>query len=748
MNTDKQYKYINIKLYKEFFRQLSILSLIFLGILMLFTVFIPVNSMIDISSTAATSKTVVNILGSFFYFAFIFTIYVPVLVLYAFNFLTKRNACDYYHSFPHTRTCLYLTISASVISWILIVLLSNTVVSILIYAIFSKYFILNIGRLLLFSLSILICSLLVMASIILACTITGTTFTNVAVSGLIIFLPRILITLFCAIATSACEIFVSDKLFPLFYSNMNIVFDTVLSVFINSRPSFFDAAPLIYTSVLAVIYFAAAGFLFVRRKSETAGTPASGRKTQCIIRIAIALPVTLFAIPVIFHKIIGVANLGGSEIFNIIIVYIIAVLVMFIYEFVSSRKIRNVVRALPSVGILVITNIIIIAGLYIVDITQLNYTPSGESIDYITLPQDESIYSSPTYFERILGEYKITEPALVNFVSDKLAETVKHCKNDNAYNNFYRDDYSVITVGIKSGAFIKYRNLCVPNEEYELFYNILYSNEEIRQIFTNLPEYDRYSSLIEITDPIDEKKSEELYNSLRDELKSVEPASWAELVRLQDSPVSIIFQTIIDDVKTYTSMPLSKLTPKTLQLYINTVNSSVTKEDADKIAKTIDAIDQNNGNNEDMEYEIDIDVLSDDFKSIQSYCYIDSDNNGEEPLEIYEINEPGSTIPNYSDDEYDEDYDDEGETLVAIVDDYTEIIGFIKDCFSNPPAIESLDSAGYTLLAIHYSGYDYSSYSYDDYDEVYNYSGNTDNTVYVPVESDKLEQYIASHAAE
>lgn len=725
MNKDKQYKYINLKLYKEFFRQQSILSLIFLGILMLFTVLIPINNMFDLIALSSDSKTVVNIIGSFFYFAFIFTIYVPMLVLYAFNFLTKRNACDYYHSFPHTRTCLYLTITASVISWILIVLLSNIIVSILIYTILNKFFILNIGRLLLFALSIFICSLLVTASIVLACSITGTTFTNVAVSGLIIFLPRILITLFCSIITSAYGVFADDKLFPLFYSDMNIVFDSVFSVFqIGSTPSFFAAAPLIYTSALAVIYFAAAGFLFVRRKSETAGTPASGKKTQCVIRIAIALPVTLFALPIIFHKIIGIENIGASEIFNIFIIYIIAVLVMFIYEFISSRKIRNVLKAIPSVGILIITNILIIVGLYIINTTQLNYTPSSDKIEYVKLMQDESPYSESTYFERILENYKIREPELINFVSDKLADTVKHCKNNSAYDNFYRDDYKVISVGIKSGVFMKYRNLCIPEDEYNQFYNILYSNNDIKQIFTNLPEYNKYSSLIEINGVIDEKKSEEIYNTLREELKSIDPTNWAGLIKMNNSPINLSFQTIIDDKTTYTNMPLSILTPKTLLSYINTVNSSVTKNDAYKINEVINTKNQNSKTDE-IGYSISMELLSEDFKFAKLYCYFDADYSG--PLEIYQ----------YSDDNglADDDY------IAASIDDRSEIIDFIKSTFNNIEPIESIDSDNYSMLSINFSSYDYSS-EYDNKESL-----SVDKTIYVLVDSEKVEQFIVNHSA-
>lgn len=752
MNTDKQYKYINFKLYKEFFRQLSIISLIFLGIIMLFTVLIPVNSMFSVISMAKEGKTVVDTIDSFLHYMIIFTAYVPVLVLYAFNFLTKRNASDYYHSFPHTRPCLYLTLTASIISWILIVLFSNTFVSILIYTILGKYFILNIGRLLLFSLSMLICSLLVTASIALACTVTGTTFTNVAVSGLIIFLPRILITAFCEIITSSHGVLVTGKLFPLFYSDKNIVFNTVNIIFgTEGELSLFKTTPLIYTFILAVIYFAAAGFLFTKRKSETAGTPASGKKTQNIIRIAISLPITLFAIIIIFGRLTGSASIGASEVFNIFVIYIIAIMVMFIYEFISSRKIRNIVKALPAAGMLIITNIIIIAGLYIIDTTQLNYTPSGEEIEYVTLAENYIMHSDPTYLDRILEDYRITDPSLVNFVSDKLAETVKHCKNDDAYSYFYKDGYKTMTVGIKSGLFVKYRNLCMPREEYEQFYADLYSTDEIKQRFINLPEYDKYSSLIEISDTIDEKTSEELYNTLRDELKSVDPAEWATLVRNSVFPIYLTYQTIIDDDSTYTCMPLCMLTPKTLLSYINIINSSVTEKGFGKIAA--DIIEKGNENPEEINYNVDINVLSDNYTSYKMFCtlFVDADDEDDEPLEIYAMDEePGQTsMPEiYDSVEMDEDYmlQRSDSDLIATIYDTSEIKEFVKNSFNNPAPIDSLGKEGYELVSIHLTAYNYSSVAFTEDSIGYMSPEFIEKTIYVLVESDKIAQFITEHA--
>ncbi|MDE6635506.1 MAG: hypothetical protein K2K09_02735, partial [Lachnospiraceae bacterium] len=385
------------------------------------------------------------------------------------------------------------------------------------------------------------------------------------------------------------------------------------------------------------------------------------------------------------------------------------------------------------------------------------YTPSGEDIEYVTIAERYVMNSEPTYLDRILEDYRITDPSLVNFVSDKLAETVKHCKNDDAYSYFYKDGYETITVGIKSGLFVKYRNLCMPREEYEQFYADLYSVDEIKQRFINLPEYDRYSSLIQISDPIDEKASEELYNTLRDELKSVDPAEWAALVRNGIFPVYLMYQTIIDDDSTYTCMPLCMLTPKTLLSYINIINSSVTEEGFGKIAA--DIIEKDNENPEEIDYRVDINVLSDNCASNKIFCNLyedaeDEPDEPDEPLEIYAIDEePGQiSMPEiYDSVEMDEDYynmlQHNDSSLIATIYDTSEIKEFVKNSFNNPAPIDSLDKEGFELVSIHLTAYNYSSVAFTEDSVGYVSPEVIEKTIYVLVESDKIEQFIAEHAA-
>jgi hypothetical protein len=113
-------------------------------------------------------------------------------------------------------------------------------------------------------------------------------------SGLIIFLPRLLTTVFIGMVVEVTRI-VDFGDFGLL-ENYNIVFGFLTGGSARSH----DGETIhqmitrgtIYTFILAVIYLAVAGYLFKKRHSELAENPGS-KFTQPIIRIAVTFMMTI-----------------------------------------------------------------------------------------------------------------------------------------------------------------------------------------------------------------------------------------------------------------------------------------------------------------------------------------------------------------------------------------------------------------------------------------------------------------------
>jgi len=164
----KNLSFINGKLYLDALKQLRLIGFICFGILSIFSVLIPIGTAIntynstfyDHASNVAiyVAPILVTTRESFFAMFFIFVLFTPLLTIYLFSFLTKRNACDYFHSFPQRRGCLYNTYFAAVTTWIFIFTFGTALISGITYGILSKYFVFSYLNLVKYSISIFLVS--------------------------------------------------------------------------------------------------------------------------------------------------------------------------------------------------------------------------------------------------------------------------------------------------------------------------------------------------------------------------------------------------------------------------------------------------------------------------------------------------------------------------------------------------------------------------------------------------------------
>ena len=433
-----------------------------------------------------------------------------------------------------------------------------------------------------------VASLLTVTGIAFACTLTGTLFMNVVVSGIILFVPRILLSVIVGTITGFSDLFVYSKFLPFIDNNYNMLFNLMDSSQSFTLYSMF--APIIYTLVLSVIYFLAGCLIFSRRKSEVAGNAAASSKLQCVFRLCIGYLVCLPAMAAIFSTIVTEYGFDAVECFEIFILYIVAILAMLIFELMSTRKFKNVIKALPSVGILALLNVVTIFGQYFLFESQLNYTPEASQISYIIPSFDNSnymLFEEYDYFETRIQKTKIYDEDFIEFVATQLNDSVKEVKTElDSYQGFsYFEDQSV-TVGIKSGLNVVYRNIHLTEKEYEKYIELLETSDEVLDTYNKLPKYAGFSMNFELY-PYDFSKSDakEIYNTLRSEIPELNNNEWFEL--LTNSYSKDNFFRVSDILWTYTyngkitssQLPITSLTPKTAVKYIDTLNKKCNYED-------------------------------------------------------------------------------------------------------------------------------------------------------------------------
>lgn len=428
----------NIKIFKEFFKQLKVIGLLMAIITGFIAALMPISTYIGIrenQKNIALSQSIVSIDEIILVFFIIFCITVPMLTLSAFQFLNKRNTCDFYHSIPHKRTCLFFSIFAAVFSWIFINLASTTLIFSILYTAFKKYIIFDISQLLLASVNILIISLLVCSAIILACTLTGNILNNFFVSGIILFLPRIFITLFASLITNSIPFIQSFDTISVFKNSTNLLFGIFLNFLsIGSSKYYYHLGfGTVYTLILSIIYITLAVFVFKIRKSEVAGNSSINTKLQAIFRICIGIFITLPAIIAVFGELSNQSSYeyNGSLLFYVIANVIIAIIFMFIYELVSTKNIKKALHSLIFIPVHLAACAALIGFIFGIYNFSLNYVPAKDDVEYIHIcnyAYDDESYKD--YFEYKISTSKIYDKNIINTLLETLEDNIEKFKEN------------------------------------------------------------------------------------------------------------------------------------------------------------------------------------------------------------------------------------------------------------------------------------------------------------------------------
>ena len=130
----------------------------------------------------------------------------PVFTWVLFSFLNKRNASDYYHSLPHTRLSLYVSNVAALVSWLAGIIIVTSGISRLTASLFPKVISVEVGTYFPYMAGCFALSLLISACIIIGKSITGTVFSNLVVTALIMVFPRFVMSMVTGAVTAKLPI--------------------------------------------------------------------------------------------------------------------------------------------------------------------------------------------------------------------------------------------------------------------------------------------------------------------------------------------------------------------------------------------------------------------------------------------------------------------------------------------------------------------------------------------------------------
>lgn len=602
-------------LYTEALRQLRITGIIFLVICLFAGIIVPTVGYINYASYEDPTQyppSVVEFIEMCPTVVGVFTVCALVFTLALFGSFNKRNASDFYHSLPYTRSCMFFSFTAAIFTWIIGISLVSCAATIGVYFAMPQVYIVNLAGAFDILLTCFAASLSVVFGVIAAMSITGTPIANVTATGLILFFPRLIVTVYTF--ALGCLAPIIDGHFGFLNSEYNVLVNMVLNLFgINyNEPFKNNYGADIYSIFIGLAYGAIALILFINRKSETAGQAAPGRKVQAAIRICVALVISLIVTTIL---------MDDFDIAIAVVFYTIAILAYFIYELITTKSFKNLLRAVPGLAIVVALNIAFVAGCYGTSMVVHSYTPDADQVSAIYIKGNEINYSYQVdfseYATNAASYVKIDDEEAIKYACKSLEQSAQRSKEGKFYTYTWYDEeiitkeelvnyYDLSLTFISNNGVERSRNIIMPETDYVKFMEAITSNEAYKEKFYEIPEeLDRTISVRDLACYADialtDEEEAKVLDMMREEILKVEFSKiTTEFDKYDSSVFELTYQTKEDGTKLRLRIPLNSF-PETNEYLIEKVNSA-NLEKAEVIYEILSDVDAARAENENYSY--------------------------------------------------------------------------------------------------------------------------------------------------
>ncbi len=571
-------------LYREGLKKVRLIGIVAAVLCIVITALIPIVSIVEASRNpesyyggtnwgAYHAPIVKTVEADDFAPLLLILVFTPLIIFMMFSYLNKRSESDFFHSIPYHRETVYLSFTAAAMTWIWgIVIVSLTVSGILWgvhpYAVFAVTDLLQLG------LAYLLSTAFIAGIALVAMMLTGTVATNLFLFVLIAGFVRVFgwLTTGCLeklapvydISFSAGRFL--DPSFSLPYKLIEKSFNSYNSQSFLSNPSL-----LVYTGVCALLLFIVAGVLYRFRKSEMAGNSAPNRVLQHVYRCAFTLPFVLMLVAQLLTRSRNTTWLIVNAV-GIILVY-------FLYELITTKKLKRLITAAPFLGVLVVAGGIFAGSLLLITGGILKENIQVDEIKAVSMYiQDQN----GGYFDAASADIEIDDRDALTLVAEKLRETeraqldgyIRPPYGGGQYDWNRQWESCNIRIRLKSGKVIG-RNVWMRNAEKAQLEKYFISSPDYLKARTTLPDDSKiFSITADFQGKYDDntEKIKELWKLFREEFDALDEGEKYELlnssgtyIRGEYAGFRINFSS---DYGTFgLTVPVTSKTPRTLQRF-------------------------------------------------------------------------------------------------------------------------------------------------------------------------------------
>lgn len=585
------------RLFWDGFRQLKIMGILFTLLTTGAAVVPPIMNQLDHLSYYADleiplAPNTVDLWGMSPLIILLFCVFAPLMMLFLFTFVNKRESSDFYHAIPATRISLFFSFFGSVLAWVLIITTVSTAATTVVHSLLPHLYLVNYGSIFYTCFNCLAGALFIMGAVGIAMSVTGTVFTNLLVSLILIFFPRILLLLIVQGIQSAFLLVDGLPFAPLLGAEYNVPVGFIFGVFsgeLNAPLTQWQSG--VYTLVVGLIYTAVACVFFNQRSSETAGHAAPSRLLQGFYRFLVGLVISSIATFGAFTMCMEpYSDWDFSDIGTMILFYLIALAAAAVFEVLCTRTFRNLFRKMSvTLGLLAVANLVLFVGMYGLGRSMFLYRPEAEDIQSIRILSDANgsyfqNQSRPDYFTRSTSKVELTDPEIKEIVAQQLNYSLDLLEISSK--RYYKESAEAksMVVAIKSGFVTRYRRILLYTEDVEAIASRLKEVKEYREAYSKLPESVSHIDFVSNSVRVGYYKTDDyspLYNVFREEAQALSFEQWYAVMATNDwyegeTPLCYLYMQIAEGGQWYSmEVPVyTSLMPRTAEMVINETNRS------------------------------------------------------------------------------------------------------------------------------------------------------------------------------
>ena len=397
----------------------------------------------------------------------------PLFFSTLFSFLQKRKESDFFHAIPYTRTCVYISFTAAALAFVFAIQAACGLVAGMIWSM-TPNLTFDLGGMIAYIFICMLAAAMLSSFMMLALTVSGTSNSC-----------TLLFVLFAGFVRVVCGIFLScvssihliptetmDFFVPTWFLPISVVY--YFGEIESASAIIYSFSNILYSFTVTLGVFALAGFFYCKRKSEMAGNPAPGVRTQALFRILFTLPLAL-VIPLCLIT-------GSAESTLLLVLTVITLLVYFLYELITTKRPKNMLRAIP--GLAFVAGACILFSLLFHGYRTVVLYEKIDTEDIKGVSVDADLFGI-TYQGRLMETYRTDDEEIRTLIADQLTDSQARERLNERGSDYW--ERRTVTLHLKGGRTIQ-RNVILDDKAMARIIEIIREEEDVRELLYKIPD--------------------------------------------------------------------------------------------------------------------------------------------------------------------------------------------------------------------------------------------------------------------